>query len=330
VKQAPHRGGRQASALVAAFALVFTGATAARAQSYPAKPIRIVVPAAPGGPADAVARIASQFLAKLGQPVVVENRSGAGGALGARDVAGALPDGHTLLAGNTSTLTVVPAVSANAGYDPRKDFVPVALMWESYQLLVVHPASSWMSAAQLVNDAKAHPGKLTYAHSGVGGLPYLSGELFMARAGVNLVTVPYRSGGELATAVLTRAVDVTIADIGVILPLVREGKLRALGVTSVTRTPLALDVPTMIESGVPDYEVITFTGLVAPTGTPEDIVRRINGVINDGLRSPEAQAIVARLGAMPHPGTPEDFGAFIAAKRQHWESVVQAIGAKAN
>jgi tripartite-type tricarboxylate transporter receptor subunit TctC len=330
MNKAGHRGSRWAPALIAALALVLAGATAARAQSYPAKPIRIIVPAAPGGPADAVARIASQFVAKLGQPVVVENRSGAGGALGARDVANASPDGYTLLAGNTSTLTVIPAVSANAGYDPRKDFVPVALMWESYQFLVVDPSQPWTSAREFVSDAKAHPGKLTYAHAGVGGLPYLSGELFMARAGVNFVTVPYRSGGELATAVLTRAVDVTIADIGVMLPLVREGKLRALAVTSRTRTALAPDVPTMIESGVPDYEVITFSGLVAPAGTPEDIVRKLNGVINEGLKSPEAQAIVARLGAMPHPGTPKDFGAFIAAKRQHWESVVQAIGAKAN
>jgi tripartite-type tricarboxylate transporter receptor subunit TctC len=196
--------------------------------------------------------------------------------------------------------------------------------------MVVDPSQPWTSARELVNDAKAHPGKLTYAHAGVGGLPYLSGELFMVRAGVNLVTVPYRSVGELATAVLTRAVDVTIADIGVMLPLVREGKLKALAVTNRTRTPLAPDVPTMMESGVPDYEVITFSGLVAPAGTSEGIVRKLNGAINEGLRSPEAQAIVARLGAMPHPGTPEDFGAFITAKRQHWESVVQAIGAKAN
>jgi hypothetical protein len=135
MNKAGHRGSRWAPALIAALALVLAGATAARAQSYPAKPIRIIVPAAPGGPADAVARIASQFVAKLGQPVVVENRSGAGGALGARDVANASPDGYTLLAGNTSTLTVIPAVSANAGYDPRKDFVPVALMWESYQFM---------------------------------------------------------------------------------------------------------------------------------------------------------------------------------------------------
>jgi tripartite-type tricarboxylate transporter receptor subunit TctC len=317
------------------FVIAAMGATSingamAQAQSYPSKPIRIVVPASPGGPADAVARLASQFLSKLGQPAIVENRAGAGGALAAREVAGAPPDGHTLLAGNTSTLAVIPATSASAGYDPVKNFVPVAFFWESYQFLVVHPSQPWMSVKQLVDEAKANPGKLTYAHAGPGGLPYLSGELFMARAGVDLVAVPYRSGGELATAVLSQAVQLTIGDAGVMLPLVREGKLRALAVTSRTRTPLFAELPTMIEAGVPDYEVISFSGIVAPAGTPDDIVRKLNAALNEGLQTPEAQAIIARLGVLSWPGSPEDFASFIAAKRQHWEKAAQAIGAKVN
>ena len=259
--------------VAAALIAVASNAATAQPQSYPARPIRIVVPAAPGGPTDAVARLASQFISKLGQPVVVENRGGAGGALGAREVAGAAPDGYTLLAGNTSTLAVIPATSANAGYDPSKDFVPVALFWESYQLLVVHPSRPWMSLKELVDEAKANPGKLAYAHTGSGGMPFLSGELFMARAGINLVRVPYRSGGELATAVLTQAVQLTIGDVGVMLPFVQEGKLRALAVTSNARTSLAPEVPTMMEAGVPDYDVITYSGIVAPAGTPNEVVR---------------------------------------------------------
>jgi tripartite-type tricarboxylate transporter receptor subunit TctC len=192
----------------------------------------------------------------------------------------------------------------------------------------VHPSQPWLSVAQLVDDAKANPGRLTYAHAGTGGLPYLSGELFMARAGVQLVAVPYRSGAELATAVLSQAVQLTIGDVGVMLPLVREGKLRALAVTSRTRTPLAAQVPTMIEAGVPGYEVISFSGLVAPIGTSNEVVGKLNAAINEGLQSPDARAIAARLGAMPRPGTPEEFAGFIAAKRQHWREVASSIGAK--
>jgi tripartite-type tricarboxylate transporter receptor subunit TctC len=316
--------------VAAALIAVASNAATAQPQSYPARPIRIVVPAAPGGPTDAVARLASQFISKLGQPVVVENRGGAGGALGAREVAGAAADGYTLLAGNTSTLAVIPATSANAGYDPSRDFVPVALFWESYQLLVVHPSRPWMSLKELVDEAKANPGKLAYAHTGSGGMPFLSGELFMARAGINLVRVPYRSGGELATAVLTQAVQLTIGDVGVMLPLVQEGKLRALAVTSIARTSLAPEVPTMMEAGVPDYDVITYSGIVAPAGTPNEVVRKLNGAINGGLSSPDSSAAIMRLGAIPRHATPEDFAAFITAKRQHWENIARSIGARIN
>jgi tripartite-type tricarboxylate transporter receptor subunit TctC len=316
--------------VAAALIAVASNAATAQPQSYPARPIRIVVPAAPGRPTDAVARLASQFISKLGQPVVVENRGGAGGALGAREVAGAAPDGYTLLAGNTSTLAVIPATSANAGYDPSKDFVPVALFWESYQLLVVHPSRPWMSLKELVDEAKANPGKLAYAHTGSGGMPFLSGELFMARAGINLVRVPYRSGGELATALLTQAVQLTIGDVGVMLPLVQEGKLRALAVTSNARTSLAPEVPTMMEAGVPDYDVITYSGIVAPAGTPNEVVRKLNTVINSGLSSPDSSAAIMRLGAIPRPATPEDFAAFITTKRQHWENIARSIGARVN
>jgi tripartite-type tricarboxylate transporter receptor subunit TctC len=310
--------------------LALAAVVPAAAQSYPEKPIRIVVSSSPGGPNDTVARLASQALSKLGQPAIVENRAGAGGALAAREVAAARPDGHTLMVGNTSTMAVIPAMTATPGYDSLRDFAPVALFWESYQLLVVHAASPWKSADELVAAAKGQPGKLTYAHTGPGGMPNLSSELFQARKGIKLVPVPYRSGGELAIAVLSRAVDASIGDIAAMLPLVRDGRLRALAVTSRTRTPLAPEIPTMMEAGVPEYEVTTFFGIVAPAGTPDGIVRTLNAALNDGLKSSEAQALIRRIGVVPRPGSPGDFAAFIAAKRTQWTAAARAIGAKAN
>ena len=174
----------------------------ASAQTFPDKPIRLIVPSAPGGPTDIPARLLSQILPKLGQPVVVENRPGAGGAIGARAVATSAPDGTTLLVGNTSVLAVIPAVSASAGYDPAKAFAPVAKISESYRILVVHPSAPWKTVAELVADAKANPGKFNLAHTGAGGLPHLTAELFKASTGVDLVGVPYKSGGEAVTALL--------------------------------------------------------------------------------------------------------------------------------
>jgi tripartite-type tricarboxylate transporter receptor subunit TctC len=300
----------------------------AGAQDYPNQPIRIVVAASPGGPNDIVARMAAQFLGKLGQPVLVENRAGAGGALGAREVAASKPDGYTLLTGNTSTLAVIPATSASAGYDPIKSFAPVAKFWESYQILVVDPSFPAKSLSELVEYARANPGKLNYAHTGQGGLPHLTGELFKLRAGVDIVGVPYRSDGESVTAILTGSVQMTFGNMTVLLPLIREGKLRALGVTSPKRTPLAPELPSIMEAGVPDYEVTTFFGIVAPAGTPESIVQKLNGVLNDGLLATETDTIVARLGAVSTPGTPGNFAGFIAAKRQQWTDVAKAAGVK--
>jgi tripartite-type tricarboxylate transporter receptor subunit TctC len=297
---------------------------AAPAQTYPDRPIRLIVPSAPGGPTDLPARLLSQILPKLGQPVVVENRPGAGGAIGARFVAAAAPDGYTLLVGNTSVLAVIPAVSAGAGYDPGKQFAAVAKFSESYQILVVHPSVAVKSVRELIAYAKANPGKLNYAQTGAGGLPHLTGELFKSAAGVDIVGVPYKSGGDSITGVLGAQVDMTFEGITVLLPLIREGRLRALAVTSRTRTPLADDLPTMIEAGVPDYEVTTFNGIVAPAGTPEPIIRLLNTTINEGLRAPETQANIRNLGAVSNPVSAAEFGAYIAAEGRKWSAVAKA------
>jgi tripartite-type tricarboxylate transporter receptor subunit TctC len=313
--------------------LVVLSATAwcvggAAAQNFPDRPIRLIVPAGPGGPTDLPARLVSQILPRLGQPAVVENRAGAGGAIGARAVAGAAPDGYTLLIGNTSVLAVIPAVSASAGYEVATSFTPVAKVSESYQILVVPPSSPFRSVRDLVVYAKANPGQLNIAHTGAGGLPHLTTELFRSLAGVDIVGVPYKSGGESVTAVLADQVHMTFEGITILLPLIREGRLRALAVTSRTRTPLAPDLPTMIEAGVPDYEVTTFNGVVAPIGTPSGIIEALNAAINEGLQSAETQAYLQKLGAVSKAGSPGEFGAFIAAENAKWSAVAKAAGVR--
>jgi tripartite-type tricarboxylate transporter receptor subunit TctC len=312
-----------AIAFVTASAMA-AGTGGAAAQAYPDRPIRIVVPSAPGGPTDIPARLLSQILPKLGQPVVVENRPGAGGAIGARFVATSARDGYTLLVGNTSVLAVIPAVSASAGYDPNRQFSAIAKFSESYQILVVHPSVAAKTVGELIAYAKANPGKLNYAQTGAGGLPHLTGELFKSAAGVNIVGVPYKSGGDSVTGLLGAQVDMTFESITILLPLIQEGRLRALAVTSRTRTPLASDLPTMIEAGVPGYEVATFNGIVAPAGTPESIIRLLNVTINEGLRTPEIQASIRNLGAVSDPVSPAEFGAFIAAEGRKWSTVAKA------
>jgi tripartite-type tricarboxylate transporter receptor subunit TctC len=320
--------GSHAPLLIATLILALTAATAG-AQNYPDKPIKIIVPAASGGPTDVPARLASQILQpKLGQPVVIENRPGAGGAIGARAVIGSAPDGYTLLAGNTSVLAVIPSVSASAGYDPAKNFAPVAKVSESYQILVVHPSRPWKTVKELVDTSKANPGTLNYAHTGAGGLPHLTGELFIARSGASFTGVPYRSGAEAVTAVLSEAVHMTFESITILLPLIREGKVRALAITSAHRTPLAPDLPTMMEAGVPDYEVTTFNGIVAPAGTPANIVTLLNATMNEGLQSEDVQATIKRLGAVSPPGTAADFAAFIATQNHKWRAVAKDANIK--
>jgi tripartite-type tricarboxylate transporter receptor subunit TctC len=327
-EDAPHRRNGPAARILAGIAFfttaVFLVSTPIRAQTYPDRPIKLIVPSAPGGPTDLPARLLSQILPKLGQPVVIENRPGAGGAIGARFVATSAPDGYTLLAGNTSVLAVIPAVSASAGYDPNKQFSAVAKFSESYQILVVHPSVAVKTVRDLIAYAKANPGKLNYAQTGAGGLPHLSGELFKSAVGVNVVGVPYKSGADSITGVLGAQVDMTFESITVLLPLIRDGRLRPLAITSRTRTPLADDLPTMIEAGVPDYEVTTFNGVVAPAGTPEPIIRLLNATINEGLRAPAMQANIRNLGAVSNPVSPAEFGVFIAAEGRKWSTVAKA------
>jgi tripartite-type tricarboxylate transporter receptor subunit TctC len=215
-------------------------------------------------------------------------------------------------------------VSASAGYDPGQHFAAVAEFSESYQILVVHPSLAAKTVGDLIAHAKAYPGRLNYAQTGAGGLPHLTGELFKSAAGVDIVGVPYKSGADSITGLLGAQVDMTFESITILLPLIREGQLRALAVTGRTRTPLAEDLPTMIEAGVPDFEVTTFNGIVAPAGTPLPIIARLNAIINEGLRTGEMQASIRNLGAVPTPGSAAEFNAFIAAEGRKWSAVAKA------
>jgi len=308
---------------------VTLAATAAHAQTYPDRLIRMVVPLGPGGPADTMARIVTQPLGPiLGQTVIVENRAGAGGLIGSKSVAIAEPDGYTLLFGNISTLVVLPAVTRYKDYDPAKVFVPIAKVSQNYEVLVVRPDFPARSVPELVAYAKANPGKLNFGSAGVGNATHLAAELFMLKTGTRMVHVPYRGAAEAITGVIGGQVELFFGDIGGVLPLMREGRIRALAISSEKRSADVPDLPTMIESGVPDYVVLTFTGVAAPAGTPRAIVAKLNGAINTALRLPEVSAAYAKVGAEVRPASAEDFAAFVAGERTKWDEVVNRSGIK--
>jgi tripartite-type tricarboxylate transporter receptor subunit TctC len=310
--------------LLTVAAVIALMAGAANAQTYPDRLVRTIVPQGPGGPTDLLARVAAQRLqAVLHQNFIIENRGGAGGVIAAKAAGSAEPDGYTLFMGNTSVLVLIPILSRSAGYDPAKLFTPVARLAESYQVLVVHPSLPVKTVADLVAYAKANPGKLNYASAGIGNTIHLAGELFNASAGTNIVHVPYNSGAEATTAVLGGQVQMTFVNITGLPPLIADGKLRALAVTSPKRLALLPDVPTMIESGYPDFVVRAFFGLVAPNGTPAPIIDKLNATINAEMTSNEMQTTLKRLGAEAGTGTAADFAAFIAAERRRWSAVAK-------
>jgi tripartite-type tricarboxylate transporter receptor subunit TctC len=310
----------------AAFGILLAAAPV-RAQVYPGKTIKLVVPFGPGGPTDVSARLVSQVVqSALGQSVVIENRPGAGGATGTKSVAAADPDGYTLLIGTRATLGVVPALMKSPGYDPIKSFVPVAKVADS-TLVLVAPASFPADTVQaFVAHAKQNPGKLSYASAGAGNQTQLLAELFKSKAGIDVQHVPYKSGAEMVTAVLGEQVQMGFPDISILLPLIRERKLKALAVTSAARHPQLPDVPTMVESGIADFIMTFWTGVIAPAGTPASVVDRLNAAINHGLKSEGMRETLAKVGATTNPGSPQDFGRFIAAETAKWAAVAKTAG----
>jgi tripartite-type tricarboxylate transporter receptor subunit TctC len=308
--------------LAAAYA---TSLAAAHAQPYPSRPIKMIVPFPPGGPVDVMARVVVQRLSvSLGQ-VIIDNRPGAGGTLGSRAAAMAEPDGYTLLFGSSTTLAAGPSLYHNPGYDPLKSFVPVGMISSVPFVLAVAPHVHVRNVAELAALAKANPGKLNFG-APTGTLPHLTGEMFKLRAGVDIVHIPYRGAASAITDMLSGQMDMAFEPISVMVGHVREGKVVPLAVTSATRSPELPDVPTMIESGYPDFVSMSWTGVVAPAGTPPDVVAKINRAIIESFRSKEAAESLARLGAEPNFGTPENFGATIAAEIPKWAETVRAAG----
>jgi tripartite-type tricarboxylate transporter receptor subunit TctC len=294
----------------------------APAQPFPSKAIRIVVAFAPGGIADLSTRSFSTRLSEaLSVPVVIENRAGAGGIVGAEAVARAAPDGYTLLVTSISH-TINPSVRKNLPFDAVRDFTPVTLIMDAPNFLVVHPSLPAKSVKELVALARARPGQISYASSGTGTSTHLSGELFKALARVNLVHVPYKSGGPAVIDLTGGHVQMMFSTLPTSLGHVRAGKLRGLAVTSARRFPGAQEYPTMIESGIPGYEVSGWSGLFAPAGTPREAVMRIAGEVGKILRLPEVKERFFTQGGEPVGNSPDEFAAFVRSEIAKWKKVV--------
>lgn len=308
---------------------VLAPASAAVAQAYPSRPIRFIVPFAAGaGVLDIMARIVGQHLGTAtGQQVMIDNRPGAGGNVGAEVAAKATPDGYTMLMGAVA-LVVSPYLYAKLPFDPLADLVPVTQVNSAPLMLIVHPSLPVKSVAELIAYAKARPGQLNYGSGGVGSTPFLATELFKSMAGINVVHVPYRGGAPALADLVAGQLSFMIENVPGSLPLVRDGKLRALAITSRQRLALVPDLPTMEEAGVPGYEMIGWNGIFVPKGTPSEIVTRLNAELVKVLRSAEVGEQLAKLGAVPVGDSPEQFGAFVKAESARWGKIIKDLGIK--
>ena len=299
----------------------------ARAQTYPAKPLRIVVPFQSGGSVEPIARLVAQKLtAAYGRPVVIENRPGAGGMVGTEYVAKSAADGYTLLA--TPSAFVMNAALGNASYDPVKDFEAVATLASYPLLLVSHPSLPVRSVKALIALAKARPGDLNYSSGGTGTSNHVAAELFGNLAGVRLTHVPYKGGGPAFTALVGGEVHIMFVASQTATPLLNSGKLRVLGVSTAKRSPFFRDVPTIAEAGVPGYEVNSWTALFAPAGTPAAILKSLNGEIAKGLRQPDASELLEKQGLEPSPATSEEVASMIRTEVAKWTKVIRTMGIK--
>jgi tripartite-type tricarboxylate transporter receptor subunit TctC len=319
-------------AWIAAAALMTSAAHAAQStspQAYPNKPLRLIVPFPAGGGVDAVARVVGQRLAEvLGQHVVIDNRPGSSGIIGAEIAAGAAPDGHTLLFGGSATHGITPHLYKKLPYDPVKDFAPIILLGSAPYLLVVHPSVPAHSVKELIAFARANPGKLNYASAGSGSTLHLTTELFRVMAGIDIVHIPYKGSAPALGDLLAGRVQMTFNPVSLVMPHIKAGRLRALGVTSAKATRFAPDVPAIAEAGVPGYESLGWYGVLAPAGTPPAIVRRLNRDMRAMLEEQEFRDRFFAIGVEPGGGTPDEFRTFIAAELAKWGKVVRISGAR--
>jgi tripartite-type tricarboxylate transporter receptor subunit TctC len=299
------------------------------AANYPAKQIRVIVPFPAGGPTDAIARTIGQKLSETwGQPVIVDNRPGAGGNIGTELAAKSPADGYTLFIGTVAN-AINQSLFAKLPFDFVRDFAPVTQNYVTGLILAVHPSLPAHSVKELIALAKAHPGQLSYSSSGVGGTPHLAGELFNSMAGVKMVHVPYKGSAPAMADLLGGHIQLTFDNMLTVLPQVKAGKLRGLAVTMATRSPLAPELPTVAEAGLKGFEVKSWNGVVVPTGTPKEIIARLNGEIVRILRQPDLREKFLVQGVELVPTTPEEFGAFIKQDIAKWAKVIQLSGARA-
>jgi len=318
------------TSLVALAALAVPAAASAQAPAYPSKAIKIIVPFAVGGIADTFARVIGQKLSDLwGQPVVVENRTGAGGNIGADLVAKSAPDGYTILLSNIGTHAVNVHLMKTMPFDPVKDFVPIAHVLDAEGLLVVHPDVKAKNVTDVIALAKAQPGKLTYASGGTGTTSHLAGEMFKSAAKVDIVHVPYKGNSPAITDLVGGQTTMAFATMPTVMPMVKAGRLRALAVIGTTRAAALPDVPTVAESGLPGFAVSNWIGLFAPAGTSPEIVRRLNAEVLKIMQSPEVVKRLETEGAKFLPMTAEQFADFQKAELLKWGKAIREAGIKA-
>ncbi|HET9650898.1 MAG TPA: tripartite tricarboxylate transporter substrate binding protein [Usitatibacter sp.] len=301
----------------------------AAAQSWPARPVKVVVPFTAGGSTDTVARIVCEKLTtRLGQPVIVDNRAGAGGALGTELVARSSPDGYTFLVGTSSTMAIIPHLHAKPPYEPIRDFTPVILLGTSDILVVVNSNVPARSLKDLLAYAKSHPGKLTFASGGNGSISHLLGEYFKSMAGVDMLHVPYKGDAQMVTDLLGGQVDMAFGTAVAFLPHVKSGKVVALAVTNPRRSTTQAHLPTVSEAGVPGYEAVQWFGIAAPNGTPREIVYRMNDEVRAVLAMAEVRSRFTDLGFDVVGDTPEEFAAFVRNEYAKWARIARIAGTK--
>ncbi len=313
--------------------LALIGLSAARgdlaAQPYPAKPVRLIVPFAAGGGSDFVARVVAQkFNEAFGQPVVIDNRGGAGGAIGTELAAKAPPDGYTLLLGSAGPLTIQPGLSARLPYDPVRDLAPITMVSSIPYVMVVHPSLPAKSVRELVALARAKPGQLNFGSPGNGTTTHLATELFKVAAKFDAVHVPYKGVAPAVTDLLAGQTQFMSGDLSTLMPQVKAGRLRALAVTGAGRSALAPEVPTVAESGVPGYEAIGWFGILAPGATPREVVARLNAVLVKGITEADARERLAALGGDVVANAPAEFAVRIRDDLAKWSRLIKAIGLK--
>jgi tripartite-type tricarboxylate transporter receptor subunit TctC len=321
---------RHPKAAVIAFAAACTCvALTCGAQGYPVKPIRMVVPFPAGGGADIVARALSPSLsASLGQSVIVDNRPGADGQIGAAQVAKSPPDGYTLLVGTTGPMVINPALEPKMAYDTLRDFAPVTQLITQPIALIVHPSLPVSTVSQFVAFAKARPGQLNYGSSGIGGGTHLGAEIFSWLTGIKMVHVPYKGTAQATTDLISGQVQVLFTSVSVVLPHIQSQRLKALAVGSEKRLSMLPQVPTMAEGGVKGFDASSWYGLFAPAGTPAEIVRRLNAETVGALKSPDIEKLLSSQGAFPVGSSSEHFQAHIRAELVKWKKTVDAAGVK--